>query len=183
MPNKSASFANRSKHSVPAPMWASAGARWCWTRSAAKYYSHLDAWGPILKAPGITFINLQYGDCREEIARAEERHGVKIHMIEGLDLKNDIDGAAALSSVVDLMISAPDGGSRDRGRGGHRNLVPDGRAHLAATRHRRISLVSQKSCVQPGEIRRLVAADVAGRQELGRVHPHRADYCCCCCCW
>jgi ADP-heptose:LPS heptosyltransferase len=72
-----------------------------------KYYSHLDAWGPILKTPGVTFINLQYGDCREEIARAEERHGVKIHAIEGLDLKDDIDGAAALSSAVDLMISAP----------------------------------------------------------------------------
>ncbi len=32
---------------------------------------------------------------------------MKIHVIEGLNLKDDIDGAAALSSAVDLVISAP----------------------------------------------------------------------------
>ncbi|HTT98237.1 MAG TPA: tetratricopeptide repeat protein [Rhizomicrobium sp.] len=73
----------------------------------AKYFSALDMWGPILKTPGVTFVNLQYGDCADEIARAEEMHGVKIHRIEGLDLKDDIDGAAALSSALDLVISAP----------------------------------------------------------------------------
>jgi tetratricopeptide (TPR) repeat protein len=73
----------------------------------AKYYSALDAWGPILNVPGVTFVNLQYGDCADELARAAERHGVEIRSIEGLDLKNDIDGAAALSSVLDLVISAP----------------------------------------------------------------------------
>jgi hypothetical protein len=72
-----------------------------------KYYSTLDNWGPILKTPGITFVNLQYGDCVEEIARAEDRHGIKINVIDGLDLKDDIDGAAALSAAVDLVISAP----------------------------------------------------------------------------
>ncbi len=84
----------------------------CWRsmvlgQKRGKYYSALDSWGPILKTPGVTFINLQYGDCREEIARAEERHGVKINVIEGLDLKDDLDGAAALSAAVDLVISAP----------------------------------------------------------------------------
>jgi hypothetical protein len=73
----------------------------------AKYFSALDTWGPILKTPGVTFISLQYGDCAEEIARAEEMHGVTIHRIEGLDLKDDIDGAAALSAALDLVISAP----------------------------------------------------------------------------
>jgi tetratricopeptide (TPR) repeat protein len=73
----------------------------------AKYYSALDAWGPILKVPGVTFVNLQYGDCADELRRAAELHGVGIRTIEGLDLKNDIDGAAALSSVLDLVVSAP----------------------------------------------------------------------------
>jgi tetratricopeptide (TPR) repeat protein len=73
----------------------------------AKYYSALDAWGPILKTPGVTFVNLQYGECADELARAAQMHGVQIRAIDGLDLKNDIDGAAALSSVVDLVISAP----------------------------------------------------------------------------
>jgi len=73
----------------------------------AKYYSALDAWGPILKVPGVTFVNLQYGDCADELARAAELHGVTIRTIDGLDLKNDIDGAAALSAALDLVLSAP----------------------------------------------------------------------------
>ena len=72
-----------------------------------KYYSALDEWGPVLKTPGVTFINVQYGDCAAELQRAQERHGVTIHSIEGLDLKNDIEGAAALSAALDLVISAP----------------------------------------------------------------------------
>lgn len=73
----------------------------------AKYYSALDAWAPILKVPGAVFVNLQYGDCADELARAAALHGVEIRRIEGLDLKNDIDGAAALSAALDLVISAP----------------------------------------------------------------------------
>jgi tetratricopeptide (TPR) repeat protein len=84
----------------------------CWrsmmlSLKRGKYYSALDAWGPILKTPGVTFVNLQYGDCAEEMTRAEQLHAVKIHQIEGLDLKRDIDGTAALSVALDLVISAP----------------------------------------------------------------------------
>ena len=84
----------------------------CWrsmmmTGKRGKYYSALDDWAPILKTPGITFINVQYGDCADELARAQEMHGMKIHSIEGLDLKQDIEGAAALSAALDLVISAP----------------------------------------------------------------------------
>jgi tetratricopeptide (TPR) repeat protein len=73
----------------------------------AKYYSALDDWGAVLKTPSATFVNVQYGDCAEELARAQERHGVMIHSVDGLDLKNDLDGAAALSAALDLVISAP----------------------------------------------------------------------------
>jgi tetratricopeptide (TPR) repeat protein len=72
-----------------------------------KYYSALDAWAPILKVPGVTFVNLQYGDCAKEMAEAEARIGVKIHALPELDLRNDIEGAAALSEACDLVISAP----------------------------------------------------------------------------
>jgi tetratricopeptide (TPR) repeat protein len=73
----------------------------------AKYYSPVDSWGPILKTPGVTFVNLQYGDCAEELKRMEEKFGVKLEVMEGLDLRDDIDGAAALSAALDLVISAP----------------------------------------------------------------------------
>jgi len=73
----------------------------------AKYFSPIDAWGEILKTPGITFVNLQYGDSGPDIARAEEKFGVRIHQVEGLDLKDDIDGTAALCLALDLVVSAP----------------------------------------------------------------------------
>lgn len=73
----------------------------------AKYFSDIDGWAPLLKTKGVSFINLQYGDCGEEIAGAASRHGIEIHRMEGLDLREDIDGAAALSAALDLVISAP----------------------------------------------------------------------------
>jgi tetratricopeptide (TPR) repeat protein len=73
----------------------------------AKYYSPIDAWGPVLKTPGTSFVNLQYGDSAAEIARAAERFGVTIHQMEGLDLRDDIDGTAALCAALDLVLSAP----------------------------------------------------------------------------
>lgn len=73
----------------------------------AKYYSALEMWEPLLKTPGVRFINLQYDDCAAEIASVAEQFGVQIEIVEGLDLKNDIDGAAALSAALDLVVSAP----------------------------------------------------------------------------
>lgn len=72
-----------------------------------KYYSTLDMWEPILKTPGVRFINLQYDDCTAEIEAAAKKFGCKIEVIDGLDLKYDLDGAAALSACVDLVLSAP----------------------------------------------------------------------------
>ena len=84
----------------------------CWrsmmlAAKRAKYYSAIDGWAPVLQTPGVSFVNLQYGDCAAELARAAEQFGVTVHQIEGLDLKDDIDGAAALCTALDLVISAP----------------------------------------------------------------------------
>jgi Flp pilus assembly protein TadD len=72
-----------------------------------KYFSPLDAWGPVLQAKGITFVKVQYGDCDEDLARARELFGVEVKVFEDLDLKADIEGAAALSAALDLVVSAP----------------------------------------------------------------------------
>jgi Flp pilus assembly protein TadD len=72
----------------------------------AKYFAGIEAWAPILKTPGVRFVNLQYGDCAKEIAFARDRWGVTVETIAGLDLKQDIDGALALSCACDLVISA-----------------------------------------------------------------------------
>lgn len=72
-----------------------------------KYFAPLDIWAPVLKTPGVKFVNVQYGDCKDELAWACERHGVEIVSFDDLDLKDDIEGAAALSAALDLVISAP----------------------------------------------------------------------------
>lgn len=84
----------------------------CWrsmmlSMKRGKYYSELDMWGPVLKTPGARFINLQYGDCEKELAEAEKLFGITIERVPDLNLTNDIDGNAALSAALDLVISAP----------------------------------------------------------------------------
>ena len=63
--------------------------------------------GRFCRLPASAFINLQYGDCAAEIARAEQKFGIRIHQLEGLDLRDDIDGSAALCAALDLVLSAP----------------------------------------------------------------------------
>ena len=69
-----------------------------------RYYSPFDQWAPVLATPGVTFVNVQYGDCAEEIAEARARLGVEIFEPPGIDLKNDLDDVAALCSALDLVV-------------------------------------------------------------------------------
>ena len=69
-----------------------------------RYFAGFDAWGPVLRQPGVTFVNLQYGDCAEELARAKARFGVDVWSPPGLDLKHDLDDVAALCCAVDLVL-------------------------------------------------------------------------------
>ncbi|QCO16661.1 tetratricopeptide repeat protein (plasmid) [Azospirillum brasilense] len=68
-------------------------------------YTTLDQWGPLFAVPGVVFVNLQYGDCAAEIAAAEARFGVTIHRWDDLDLRDDFEGAAALTANLDLVIT------------------------------------------------------------------------------
>lgn len=70
----------------------------------SKHFAPFEMWKPVLKTPGITFLNLQYGDVGEELAEAEARFGVKIHQPRDIDLKDDLDGVAALGKACDLVI-------------------------------------------------------------------------------
>ena len=84
----------------------------CWrsmlmTTQRRKYYSALDMWRPVLALTEPKFINLQYGDCREEIEHLRQTQGVVVHNFEDLDLKNNLDDNAALCAALDLVISAP----------------------------------------------------------------------------
>lgn len=69
-----------------------------------RFYSPFAEWAPVLKAKAVTLVNLQYGDCSEEIAQAERDYGVGIWTPPGIDLKQDLDDVAALCCAVDLTV-------------------------------------------------------------------------------
>jgi hypothetical protein len=69
-----------------------------------RLFSPFEQWRPILETPGVTFVNLQYGDCEAEIAQAREAFGVEIWQPPAIDLKYDLDDVAALCCAMDLVI-------------------------------------------------------------------------------
>ncbi|HKP79297.1 MAG TPA: tetratricopeptide repeat protein [Phenylobacterium sp.] len=69
-----------------------------------RFFSPFEQWAPVLKAKGACFVNLQYGDCAEEIALAERDLGVRIWTPPGIDLKQDLDDVAALCCALDLVV-------------------------------------------------------------------------------
>ena len=66
---------------------------------------NLGQWAPILRVPGVRFVDLQYGDTSSARAAVESELGVTIAHIPGLDLREDLDGLAALAAACDLVIS------------------------------------------------------------------------------
>ena len=70
-----------------------------------KKSTKLTDWAEILRTPGIRFIDLQYGDTRAERAALTSELGLSLTHVEGLDLRDDLDGLAALISICDLVIT------------------------------------------------------------------------------
>jgi tetratricopeptide (TPR) repeat protein len=69
-----------------------------------RQFAPFDLWAPVLRTPGAAIVNLQYGDCAEELAYAREAFGVDIWQPPGIDLKDDLDDVAALACALDLTI-------------------------------------------------------------------------------
>jgi hypothetical protein len=69
-----------------------------------RQFAPFDLWAPVLNTPGVTIVNLQYGDCAQELAHARAALGVEVWQPPGIDLKDDLDDVAALSCALDLTI-------------------------------------------------------------------------------
>jgi tetratricopeptide (TPR) repeat protein len=69
-----------------------------------RYFSPFEAWAPVLAQPGVTFVNLQYGDCAAELEFVRRELGVEVWQPPGIDLKQDLDDVAALCCAMDLTI-------------------------------------------------------------------------------
>ena len=60
---------------------------------------------PILKIPNIDFINLQYGETKEEISDFINKEKVIINTIKDVDLFNDFESISSLLKNLDLFIT------------------------------------------------------------------------------
>ena len=67
-------------------------------------YPYLNFWQALLSLPGITWINLQYGEVTEELRQAEELFGTSIINFSDVNHLDDLDTSAALMKACDLVI-------------------------------------------------------------------------------
>lgn len=70
----------------------------------APNYTDVEDWADLISTPG-TFVSLQCGEASEEVSLFEARHGVHVHEFQDLDLFDDLDGVAALTSALDGVAS------------------------------------------------------------------------------
>jgi tetratricopeptide (TPR) repeat protein len=59
----------------------------------------------VLRTPGIEFVDLQYGDTREERRELSSRHGLSLTHLDEIDNTRDIDGLAALIGACDSVVT------------------------------------------------------------------------------
>jgi ADP-heptose:LPS heptosyltransferase len=62
-------------------------------------------WSPILKQREFGFINLQYGDCRADLAAAQSHLGVGVLHDDTVDPLKSLDDFAAQTAAMDVVIS------------------------------------------------------------------------------
>ncbi|MEA1652276.1 tetratricopeptide repeat protein [Nitrospirillum sp. BR 11164] len=70
-------------------------------------YTTLADYAPVLTLPGIIPVTLQYSAPEEELRPVEQALGLTLHRWPDLDLREDIEGVAALTAALDLVITAP----------------------------------------------------------------------------
>ena len=67
--------------------------------------STLRDWTPVLLVREIQFVNLQYGEVKDDLLWAKRTLDVNIEQLPNIDLFNDLDDLAAVMSSMDLVIS------------------------------------------------------------------------------
>ena len=68
-------------------------------------YAPILEWSPVLKIPDVTFINLQYKDFEDDLAKVKEELGVTVHNFDDLDQFNNVDDTTALCAALDIVIT------------------------------------------------------------------------------
>ena len=68
-------------------------------------YAPIHEWSPVLKIPDVTFINLQYKDFEDDLAKVKDELGVTVHNFDDLDQYNNVDDVTALCAALDMLVS------------------------------------------------------------------------------
>lgn len=71
----------------------------------ARAYLTLDALTPLLGLPGVVPVSLQYDGRFDEIAAFSAATGIQVAAFPDVDLKDDLESAAALTASCDLVVS------------------------------------------------------------------------------
>jgi hypothetical protein len=69
------------------------------------HYPPISEWSPVLSIPDVTFINLQYKDFADDLAKVKDELGVTIHNFEDLDQFNNVDDVVALCAALDMAVT------------------------------------------------------------------------------
>ncbi|HCX15101.1 MAG TPA: hypothetical protein DGZ24_07275, partial [Rhodospirillaceae bacterium] len=76
-------------------------------KAKTPYSLNILDWEPILRVPGLTFVNLQTGDCNAELAAAVDAFGIPIAHNEILDSRLATNSYATRVAAMDIVV-APD---------------------------------------------------------------------------
>ena len=68
-------------------------------------YAPILEWSPVLKIPDVTFINLQYKNFEDDLAKVKDEFGVTVHNFDELDQFNNVDDTTALCAALDMVVS------------------------------------------------------------------------------
>ena len=85
--------------------WKSTGIDQRQTYSKKKKSTLLEHWQPVLAQRNCYFINLQYGNVKQELNEFQKHNNLKIHQDEEIDSLSSLDDFAAQISALDLVIS------------------------------------------------------------------------------
>jgi tetratricopeptide (TPR) repeat protein len=87
---------------------------------------------PLLRMQGCRFVDLQYGDTREERTQVERELGIRVEHVDDIDNTNDIDGLAALIAACDVVATVSNTTAHLAGALGASTwvLVPGGHARM-----------------------------------------------------
>lgn len=67
--------------------------------------AEISDWAEILRVPGVTFVNLQYGDCADELAAVQQALGITIIQDHEIDPLKNMDDFFAQVAAMDLVVT------------------------------------------------------------------------------